>query len=320
MLLRSSFDPAEIYKVAPDYTVVTDTQRSRIARKFLHVNSAGIFDCTPLFNYYVKPRNGVDTPFLNRLCSSETFVIMNDNEVAVRDNGNTWYYLNNSTAAVNKLPVVPGAETTHFFTLNGILCIFSEKGEWQFFEHGKETGRRVDKTVPALIGKARPWLKPMLGPGNDQVLVRAGNEIYELYFRNGELATRPIFQHLKVLDQLIATSFLFDRENRRLFIATLTSGFIIVTKKTFRTITFTSPIVSTTLSKPSSCFPMTGSLHRTGSWIGTTGTIFCLKKNSDPTATAFIRQGTNPSGFAGRNACTSMTAIFRKNYPWTAFC
>ena len=241
VLLGSSFDPADIYKVAPDYTVVTDTQRSRIARKFLHINAPGIFDCTPLFSHYAKASNGVDTTFLSRLCSSETFAVMNDNEVAVRDSMNEWYYLNNTTEAVSKLPVGLNQESTHFFFLNGIFCIFSEKGEWRFFEHGKEASHRVNRSVSELIVRATPWLKPMLGPGKDQVLIRAGHDIYELYFQDGALNTRLIFQDLKVLDQLIATSFLFDRENQRLFIATLTSGFIIVTQKKFRTITFTSP-------------------------------------------------------------------------------
>src|SRR5882762_8519840 len=80
VLLGSSFDPSEIYKVGPDYKVVVDTPRTRIPHKFIHINSQGIFDCTPLFKYYARARNGIDTVFLNGLCSSETFLILNDNE------------------------------------------------------------------------------------------------------------------------------------------------------------------------------------------------------------------------------------------------
>ena len=234
VLLGSSFDPAEIYKVGPDYTVVTDTPRSRIAHKFLHLNATGFFDCTPLF----RPGNGVDTVFLSRLCSSETFVILNENEVVVRDSGNVWYYLNNVTAAVNRLPIGFKEESAHYFVLDGVFCIFDESGEWRFFQQGKETILHVDATVSALMEKAKPWLKPMLGPGADQVLVRAGNDIYELYFERALLKARLIFPGLKVLDRLIATSFLFDKKNQRLFIATVTSGFIVVTKKIFRTVAF----------------------------------------------------------------------------------
>jgi len=240
VLLGSSFDPAEIYKVQPDYTVVTDTRRSQIAHKFLHINATGFFDCTPLFSHYAKGSNGVDSIFLNRLVASETFVILNDHEVVVRDSLNAWYYLNNESAEVSRISIGFNPESTHFFFLAGVFCAFSESGEWRFFRHGKEIKPRVDTAVSALMGKARPWLKPMLGPGADQVLVRAGNDIYELYFRDDVLRARIIFPDLKVLDRLIATSFLFDRKNQRLFIATVTSGFIMVTRKIFRTVGFSS--------------------------------------------------------------------------------
>jgi signal transduction histidine kinase len=240
VLLGSSYDPAEVYKVEPDYAVVIDTLRSRITHKFLHLNAAGFFDCTSLFGYYARARDGVDTVLLNRLSSSEAFVILNDTEVVVRDGPNAWYYMNNVSMAVNRLPIGFKEESAHFFVLGGIFCIFDESREWRFFQHGKETGLRVDATVPALMDEARPWLKPMLGPGADQVLVRAGKDIYELYFQNDVLKARLIFPDLKVLDQLIATSLLFDKKNQRLFIATVTSGFIVVTKKIFRTATFAS--------------------------------------------------------------------------------
>src|ERR1700755_1924256 len=39
VLLGSSFDPAEIFKVGPDYKLVTDTARTRLPHKFLHLNA-----------------------------------------------------------------------------------------------------------------------------------------------------------------------------------------------------------------------------------------------------------------------------------------
>jgi len=242
VLLGSSFDPSEIYKVGPDYKVVTDTLRTHIPHKFLHINSKGIFDCTPLFKYYARARNGIDTVFLNGLCSSETFVILNDNEIVVRDSLNEWYYLNNVTAAVNKLPVGFKNGGAHVFFLDGIFCVFSESGEWRFFKHGRETALQVDKTLADLLKQAfsMPGLALRIGPGGDQVIIRLQNDIYELSLHNGVLRAALIFQNLKILDKLIATSFLYDKKNQRLFIATVTTGFIIVTKRSFTTVTFNS--------------------------------------------------------------------------------
>ncbi len=243
VLLGSSFDPSEIYKVEPGYTVATDTTRTRIPRKFLHINSKGFFDCTPLFKYYASAGNAIDTVFLNGLCSSETFVILNDNEIVVRDSLDEWYYLNNVSAEVSKLPVSFKGGGTHVFVLQGIFCIFSERGEWRFFRHGKETILQVDKTVSDLINKASSMLglKLIIGPGGDQVIIRHQNDIYELSLDKEVLKAGLIFKNLKILDKIIATSFLHDKKNQRLFIATVTTGFIIVTKRLFKALTFNSP-------------------------------------------------------------------------------
>ena len=244
VLLGSSFDPSEIYKVGPDYKVVVDTARTRIPHKFLHINSTGIFDCTPLFNHYTRARDGIDTVFLDSLCASETYLILNDNEMVVRDSRNVWYYLNNVSAEVNKLPVSIKDEGAHIFVLNGIFCVFSEKGEWLCFQHGKEKNLSVDKAVSELLKGAfsRPGQKLMIGrPGGDHVIIRHQNDIYELSLHNDVLRAELIFQDLKILDELIATSFLFDKKNQRLFIATVTTGFFIVTKRLFKAVTFNSP-------------------------------------------------------------------------------
>jgi signal transduction histidine kinase len=246
VLLGSSFDPSEIYKVGPDYKVVVDTTRTRISHKFLHINSTGIFDCTPLFNYYARARSGIDTVFLNGLCSSDTFVILNDNEVVVRDNRNDWYYLNNVSAAVNRLPIGIKDEAAHVFVLHGIFCVFSESGQWRFFKHGGEISLAVDKALSALLKGAisRPGQVPKLvidRPGGDYVIIRQQNDIYELSLQKDVLKAELIFQNLKILDELIATSFLFDKRNQRLFIATVTTGFFIVTKRLFKAVTFNSP-------------------------------------------------------------------------------
>lgn len=243
VLLGSSFDPAEIYKVMPDYTVTTDTARTRLAHKFLHINSKGFFDCTPLFRYYAKPGKGIDSSFLTGLCSSETFVILNDSEVVVRDSLNKWYYLNNVSAEVLELPVSFPNGGTHVFVLQGIFCICSESGEWLFFKHGRETTLKVDKTLSGLLKKASsgPGLNFRIGPGGDQVLIRYQNDIYEVAWHRGVLTADVIFQDLNILDKIIATSFLYDKKNQRLFIATVTSGFFIVTKKLFKALTFKSP-------------------------------------------------------------------------------
>jgi signal transduction histidine kinase len=242
VLLGSSFDPSEIYKVGPDYKVVIDTHRTRIPHKFLHINSKGIFDCTPLFKHYARARNGIDTVFLNGLCASETFVILNDNEIVVRDSLNEWYYLNNVSVEVHKMPVGFKEGDTHVFFLDGIFCIFSAGGEWRFFKRGRKTTLQVDKTLSDLLQKdfSTPGLKLIFGPGGDQVIIRHQNDIYELSLRNGVLKAELIFQNLKILDKLIATSFLYDKKNQRLFIATVTSGFVIVTKRSFTTLTFSS--------------------------------------------------------------------------------
>src|ERR1700754_827879 len=244
VLLGSSFDPAEIYKGGPDYKVVIDPPRTRNPHKFIHINSKGIFDCTPLFNYYAGARDGIDTVFLNSLCSSETYLILNDSEMVVRDSRSDWYYLNNGSAEVSKLPVVIKDEGAHIFALHGIFCVFDEKGEWRFFKQGKEKTIPVDKTVSALLKGAfsGPGQKLTIDrPGGDHVIVRHQNDIYELSLHNDVLRAELIFPNLKILEDLIATSFLFDRKNQRLFIATVTSGFIIVTKRSFRAATFNSP-------------------------------------------------------------------------------
>ncbi len=86
-----------------------------------------------------------------------------------------------------------------------------------------------------------PGLKPRISPGGDQVIIRHQNDIYELSLDNTALKAELIFENLKILDNVIATSFLHDKKNQRLFIATVTSGFIIVTKRLFKTLTFNSP-------------------------------------------------------------------------------
>jgi len=243
VLLGSSFDPAEIYKVTPDYKLVVDTPRTRIAHKFIHINSPGFFDCTPLFKYYANARNGIDTALLDRLCASPTFVVLNDNEVVVRDSRDEWYYLDNRSAEVNKLPVDITGTDIHVFFLKGIFCLFSERGEWRFFQQGKPAAIQLDKTASDLLRLAATTtgLKPILGPGGDQVIIRQQDDVYELILDNGVLKAGLIFPDLRILDKLIATSFLYDRTNQRLFIATVTTGFIIVTKRQFRTIAFDTP-------------------------------------------------------------------------------
>jgi signal transduction histidine kinase len=244
VLLGSSFDPSEIYRVGPDYKVVIDTTRTRIPHKFLHINSTGIFDCTPLFDHYTNASGGIDTVFLNGLCSSETYLILNDNEMVVRDSRGDWYYLNNVTAEVTKLPVGIKEEGAHVFVLHGIFCVFSGSGEWRFFKHGREKTLQVDKRISVLLKGAfsRSGQKLLIGrPGGDQVIIRHQNDIYELSLHNDMLRAELIFPDLKVLDDLIATSFLYDKKNQRLFIATATSGFVIVTKRLFKSVTFNSP-------------------------------------------------------------------------------
>src|SRR5207244_314459 len=78
-------------------------------------------------------------------------------------------------------------------------------------------------------------------PGGDYVIIRQQNDIYELTLQKDVLKAELIFQNLKILDELIATSFLFDKRNQRLFIATVTTGFFIVTKRLFKAVTFNSP-------------------------------------------------------------------------------
>src|SRR5262249_32624823 len=85
-----------------------------------------------------------------------------------------------------------------------------------------------------------PWLKPIVGPGGDQLIIRHQNDIYEISLHDNILTTDLIFHDLRILDDILATSFLFDKKHRRLFIATLTSGFLIVTQKPFRALAFTS--------------------------------------------------------------------------------
>lgn len=243
VLLGSSFDPSEIYKVGPDYKVVIDTLRTRLPHKFLHLNSKGIFDCTPLFKHYASARKSVDTVFLNSLCSSETFAILNDNEIVVRDSLNEWYYLNNVSAEVKKLRFGFKDGGVHFFVLHGTFCVFSDGGEWRFFRHGRPATLQVDKTLSDLIKRAAATsgLNLTIGAGGDQMIMRYQHDIYEVSLYKDVLKAELIFQNLKMLDKIIATSFLHDKKNRRLFIATVTTGFIIVTKKLFKALTFNSP-------------------------------------------------------------------------------
>lgn len=241
VLVGSTFDPAEIYKVDPEYKVVVDSARTRLPRKFLHINSKGIFDCTPLFKGNKDAGNAIDSSFLTRLCSSETFVILNDSEVVVRDTHNDWYYLNNTSPSVSRLPVDAADAGRHVFTLHGVFCVFTEKAGWRFFHHGREIPASVDETVSRLVDWLSADTRLIIGPGGDQVIIRDKNDIYELTLHNGRLTAELIFEDLQLLDKIIATSFLYDKKHRRLFIATVTTGFVMVTKRLFRTLTFDSP-------------------------------------------------------------------------------
>jgi signal transduction histidine kinase len=243
VLIGSTFDPAIIYKVSPDYKVGIDTARSRLPHKFLHANAKGVFDCTPLFKSYAGDANAGVPSLLQRLSASQSFLVLNDNEVVVRDSTNEWYYLNNSRPEIHRLPIAANDAGRHVFALHGLFCVFSQKEGWRFFSHGRETAVQVDESVARLtrLWSAMSQLPLILGPGGDQVIARQGNDIYELNLHKGVLKAELIFEDLKELNQVIATSFLHDRKNRRLFVATVTTGFLMVTKRLFRTLNFKTP-------------------------------------------------------------------------------
>jgi len=243
VLIGSTFDPAVIYKVGPDYKVDLDTARSRLPHKFLHSNARGVFDCTPLYKSYAGDANAGISTLLHRLTSSSSFLVLNDNEVVVRDSTNEWYYLNNTTPQIHRLPIPAKDADRHVFALHGLFCAFSQKEGWRFFSHGRETAVQVDESVNRLtrLWAAMSQLPLILGPGGDQVIARQGNDIYELTLHKGVLKAELIFEDLKVLDKVIATSFLHDRKHRRLFVATVTTGFLMVTKRLFRTLNFKTP-------------------------------------------------------------------------------
>jgi len=77
--MTTAFDGSEIFTVTPGYNIVLDTQATLLPHKFISHYSNGIFDCTPLFNYYSRSKEGsVDTALLNDLCRSTSFWTLNE--------------------------------------------------------------------------------------------------------------------------------------------------------------------------------------------------------------------------------------------------
>ncbi len=150
VVLTTAFDISQIYQITPEYKVIMDTPATLLPHKFISHYSNGIFDCTPLFNHYSGSKGGtIDTALLTELCQSTSYWTMNGHEMVVRYN-NDFYYLNNATEEVVKLPVGLRRPNTQACFLNDIFFFRDDNGKPVFFKHGKQIDIKVDTSASGI--------------------------------------------------------------------------------------------------------------------------------------------------------------------------
>jgi len=242
ILLGSSFDRNEIYKVTCKITI--DTPGTRLLHKSISKRSNGIFDFASLYgDSAANKKPAADTALLNELCKSQSIEMLNEHEIVVHYR-NEMYYLNNTTGEVVKLPVHTEQQFTDSFFAGDVFCFPGEKGKLFFFRHGRETTVAVDPLVAGLFAgfPSRPSETVLqVYVKGDLLLCRHHNDIYRLRISNNVLRATLLFKNLDFLDKLPVSAFAYDEDAGRLFAGTQNAGVFIVTKKTFNTLLFNSP-------------------------------------------------------------------------------
>jgi hypothetical protein len=231
----TSFDASQIYQITPEYKVVLDSAATLLPHKFISHYSNGLFDCTPLFKHLV------DTALLNELCSSTFFWTLDAQEIVIRKQ-NDFYYLNNSTGEIIRLPVGLKRSNTQACFLNGIFFFRDDTGIPCFFKHGRQVNIKVDGSVSAIWELFGSSVPPdfFIGAKGQQAIIRKGNDIYELTIDSKVLKATLLFQDLRFLENIPLNAFQYDRKWQRLFIGTLNAGLFVVSPKLFHTLTFTT--------------------------------------------------------------------------------
>ena len=238
--LTTAFDVSEVFTITPEYKIVLDTQATSLPYKFISHYSNGIFDCTPLFDHYSRSKEGpVDTALLDELCRSTSYWTLNEHEIIIRQH-NDFYYLNNATEEVAKLPVGLRRDNTQACFVNGIFFFRDDNGKPVFFKNGKQTGIKVDQSVwdRWKVFESSPPPDFFMSAKGDQAIMRDHSDIYELTIENNILKANLLFGGLRFLDNIPIYSFQYDKKWRRLFLGTQNSGLYIISPRTFRVLTF----------------------------------------------------------------------------------
>lgn len=238
--LTTAFDGSEIFTITPEYKIVPDTQATALPHKFISHYSNGIFDCTPLFDHYSRSKEGpVDTALLDELCRSTSYWTLNEHEIIIRHH-NDFYYLNNATEEVTKLPVGLKRDNTQACFVNDIFFFRDDNGKPVFFKNGKQTDIKVDQSVSDRwkVFESSPPPDFFMGAKGDQAIMRDHSDIYELAIENNVLKANLLFAGLRFLDNIPVYSFQYDKKWRRLFVGTQNSGLYVISPRTFRVLTF----------------------------------------------------------------------------------
>jgi signal transduction histidine kinase len=243
ILLTTGFDISLIYKVTPDYKVVQDTTATLLKHKFISHYSNGLFDVTPLFDHYsrIKTNCAADTALLLRLCNSTSYWTMNEHEIIIRQL-NDFFYLNNATEEVIKLPVGLKRTNTQAGFLKDTFFFLDDQGKAVFFKNGREINIRPDSTVSRIWKIYEPSPVPdfYIGTKGEQTIMRDRSDIYELTIADNVLKATLIFDGLHFLDDIAIRSFQYDKKDQRLFIGTLNAGLFVISRQEFRTLTFST--------------------------------------------------------------------------------
>jgi hypothetical protein len=207
--LTTAFDASEIFTITPEYKIVLDTPATLIRHKFISHYSNGIFDCTPLFDHYSRSKeSSVDTTLLNDLCRSTSYWTLNEHEIIIRYH-NDFYYLNNATEEVTKLPVGLKRDNTQACFLNDIFFFRDDNGKPVFFKNGKPIDIKVDQSVSDRWKVFEPSSPPdfFMGAKGDQAIIRDHSDIYELAIENNVLKANLLFAGLRFLDNIPVIRF-----------------------------------------------------------------------------------------------------------------
>ena len=249
--LTTSFDISQIYKITPGYKVIMDTLATLLPHKFISHYSNGIFDCAPLFRHYSGskgPGSGggvVDTALLDELCNSTSYWTLNEHEIVVRYN-NDFYYLNNRTEEVVRLPVGLNRPNTQACFLNGIFFFRDDHGHPLFFKNGREIDIKVDRSASDIWEVFESSTPPdfFIGAKGNQAIMRHRNDVYELTIENNVLKANLLFADLRFLENIPIFSFQYDKKWERLFLGTQNAGLFVITRKIFRALTFATKDLS----------------------------------------------------------------------------